>query len=152
MQRAFAQNRHLELRSELGENLPTHLICDATKFTQVLNNLLHNAIKFTERGSVVVRAAAESGRVVFSVQDSGPGLSTAQQGQLFQRFRQVSGKFDTRSHEGSGLGLALAKEMVELMGGTIWVESKPGAGSTFLFSLPTRRRVSDRSTEGADHG
>ena len=148
MQRAFAEGKGLTLTMECGEGLPVHLICDATKLIQVLNNFVHNAIKFTDKGSVTVRLNAESGRVVFAVADTGPGMAKEQQAQLFQRFRQLSGNFDTRVHEGSGLGLALAKEMVELMGGTIWVESKPGAGSTFYFSLPIRRRVSDRLQEG----
>jgi signal transduction histidine kinase len=115
----------------------------------VLNNFVHNAIKFTVKGGVTVRLKAESGRIVFAVSDTGPGLSREQQAQLFQRFRQLAGNFDTRAHEGTGLGLALAKEMVELMGGTIWVDSKPGEGSTFSFSLPIRRRVSDRLLEGS---
>ena len=148
MQRAFADNRGLEFKLEFGDNLPSHLVCDATKFIQVLNNLVHNSIKFTQKGGVTIRVTAENGRIVFAVTDTGPGLSNAQQANLFQRFRQLGGKFDTRAHGGSGLGLALAKEMVELMGGSIWVESKPGAGSTFLFNLPIRRRVSDRLTQG----
>jgi signal transduction histidine kinase len=148
MQRAFAEGKGLTLTLETDEGLPTHLICDSTKLIQVLNNFVHNAIKFTDKGGVTVRLRAENGRVVFAVSDTGPGLSREQQAQLFQRFRQLVGNFDTRAHEGTGLGLALAKEMVELMGGTIWVDSKPGEGSTFSFSLPIRRRVSDRLREG----
>ena len=149
MQRPFAEGKGLVLTMERGEGLPAKLICDSTKLIQVLNNFVHNAIKFTDKGSVTVRVKAEGGRIVFAVSDTGPGLSREQQAQLFQRFRQLSGNFDTRAHEGTGLGLALAKEMVELMGGTIWVDSKPGEGSTFSFSLPIRRRVSDRLIEGA---
>lgn len=149
MQRPFAEGKGLALTMERGEGLPAKLICDSTKLIQVLNNFVHNAIKFTDKGSVTVRVKADGGRIVFAVSDTGPGLSREQQAQLFQRFRQLSGNFDTRAHEGTGLGLALAKEMVELMGGTIWVDSKPGEGSTFSFSLPIRRRVSDRLIEGA---
>ena len=149
MQRPFAEGKGLMLTMERGEGLPAKLICDSTKLIQVLNNFVHNAIKFTDKGSVTVRVKADGGRIVFAVSDTGPGLSREQQAQLFQRFRQLSGNFDTRAHEGTGLGLALAKEMVELMGGTIWVDSKPGEGSTFSFSLPIRRRVSDRLIEGA---
>lgn len=144
MQRAFAESKQLELKLELDAALPARLICDATKLTQVINNLVHNAIKFTERGSVTLRGAVESGRVVFAVTDTGQGLTEEQRAQLFQRFRQLGESFETRAHAGSGLGLALAKEMVELMGGRIWVESKPGAGSTFYFTLPIRRRIADR--------
>ena len=149
MQRAFADGKGLTLALEIGDGLPPHLICDSTKLIQVLNNFVHNAIKFTVTGGVTVRIKAESGRIVFAVSDTGPGLSREQQAQLFQRFRQLAGNFATRAHEGTGLGLALAKEMVELMGGTIWVDSKPGEGSTFSFSLPIRRRVSDRLLEGS---
>jgi signal transduction histidine kinase len=148
MQRAFAEGKGLALSMVRGEGLPLHLICDSTKLIKVLNNFVHNAIKFTVKGSVTVSIRAENGRIVFAVKDTGPGISKEQQKQLFQRFRQLSGNFDTRAHEGTGLGLALAKEMVELMGGTIWVESRPGRGSTFCFSLPIRRRVSDRLLEG----
>ena len=83
----------------------------------------------------------------FTVWDTGIGIAAADQAKLFQAFTQVDSGLN-RSQEGTGLGLALAKEMVELMGGTIWVDSKPGEGSTFSFSLPIRRRVSDRLREG----
>ena len=144
MQRSFAENKQLDLKLEIDPSLPAELICDSTKLTQVLNNLVHNAIKFTERGSVTLRGASEHGRILFAVADTGKGLTPEQQTQLFQRFKQLGDKFETRAHEGSGLGLSLAKEMVELMGGRIWIDSKPGAGSTFYFTLPIRRRISDR--------
>ena len=115
------------------------------KVTQILNNLLHNAIKFTQSGSVSMCVSADSIRVYFAVADTGSGLSTKQQAQLFQRFRQLDKGFETRTHEGSGLGLALAKELAELMGGTITVKSKPGEGSVFTLALPLRRRASDRA-------
>ena len=143
MQRSFAENKQLDLKLEIDPSLPAELICDSTKLTQVLNNLVHNAIKFTERGSVTLRGASEHGRILFAVADTGKGLTPEQQTQLFQRFKQLGDKFETRAHEGSGLGLSLAKEMVELMGGRIWIDSKPGAGSTFYFTLPIRRRISD---------
>ena len=148
MQRAFAESKHLQFAIDLGEGLPARLICDATRLIQVLNNLVHNAIKFTDTGSVTIRLRAESGRVVFAIADTGPGIASDQQAQLFQRFRQLSGDFDTLAHEGTGLGLALVKEFVELMGGRVWIESKAGAGSTFLFTIPIRRRVSDRLMDG----
>jgi signal transduction histidine kinase len=144
MQRSFAENKQLELKLELAPSLPEKLICDSTKLTQVLNNLVHNAIKFTGRGSVTLRGGSENGRILFAVTDTGQGLTAEQQTQLFQRFKQLGDKFETRAHGGSGLGLSLAKEMVELMGGRIWIESKPGAGSTFYFTLPIRRRIADR--------
>jgi signal transduction histidine kinase len=144
MQRAFADSKGLSFLLHSDEGVPSSLICDGTKVTQILNNLLHNAIKFTQSGSVSMRVSADSIRVYFGVADTGSGLSTKQQAQLFQRFRQLDQDFETRTHEGSGLGLALAKELAELMGGTIIVESKPGEGSVFTLALPLRRRVSDR--------
>jgi signal transduction histidine kinase len=140
---SFAEGKGLSLVAELDPELPQQIICDATKLTQVLNNLVHNAIKFTPHGGVNLRVRPERGRLLFSVSDTGPGIPAEQQGLLFERFRQLDKAFTTRPHQGSGLGLALAKELVELMGGSIWLESAGGKGSSFFFSLPLRRRLSD---------
>ncbi len=147
LQRSFAEGKGLLLVTDLWPNLPAQIICDSTKLIQVLNNLVHNAIKFTENGSVTLRVQPDGGRLLFSVTDTGPGISTEQQSQLFERFHQLDATFNTRSHEGTGLGLSLAKQLVELMGGNIWIESRVGHGASFLFTLPLRRRVSDRVRE-----
>jgi CheY-like chemotaxis protein/anti-sigma regulatory factor (Ser/Thr protein kinase) len=111
---------------------------DPLRFGQVLTNLLGNAIKFTERGSVVIRVAcaAESQAQVtlrVEVSDTGVGISPEAQSRIFEEFAQADGS-TTRKHGGSGLGLAISKQLVEMMGGEIHVESAPGAGSTFWFT------------------
>jgi len=131
----YAEKKGLVLATEFEAGLPEIVYCDATKVVQVLNNLIHNAIKFTDNGNVTVSVAKSGSGIRFSVTDTGPGIPGDRQGLLFDRFRQLDA-FNTRNHEGSGLGLALAKELVELMGGRIGCTSTPGAGSTFHFSLP----------------
>ncbi len=131
-----ADKKGLTLQAEFSPDLPETLYCDATKLTQVLNNLIHNAIKFTDKGGVGIRVEAERGFIRFSVSDTGPGIAAKLQPLLFDRFRQLDA-FNTRSHEGSGLGLALAKDLVELMGGNIGLRSAAGTGCVFHFTLPT---------------
>ena len=112
---------------------------DVTKVSQVLNNLLQNAIKFTDYGFVLLRVSksAAGNKIQFSITDSGIGIPLEMQNQIFDRFRQLD-NFITRQHEGSGLGLALSKDMVQFMGGEIWFQSKPDLGSTFHFTLPLK--------------
>ena len=135
---AFAEQKGLRLGVTLDPALPARLLCDATKLVQVLNNLIHNAIKFTEQGGVTLSVSPRGTDILFSVHDTGPGIPAESQAVIFDRFRQLS-SFATRTHEGSGLGLALAKELVELMGGRIWLESNAGEGATFLFTLPVKK-------------
>ncbi|MGE4110030.1 MAG: ATP-binding protein [Burkholderiales bacterium] len=134
----FADKKDIRLSVEMSPGIPEMIHCDATKVIQVLNNLIHNAIKFTDRGSVTVQVCPAGTGVRFSVIDTGPGIAAGLQPLLFDRFRQLDA-FNTRNHEGSGLGLALAKELVELMGGHIGMESEQGKGSTFFFTLPVKR-------------
>src|SRR5262249_24337904 len=102
----------------------------------ILWNLLANAIKFTpRRGRVIVRVDREPERYLISVEDDGIGVPESELPHIFERFRQVDGS-PTRRHPGMGIGLALARSLVELHGGTIWAESGPGRGSRFTFSLP----------------
>jgi len=96
-----------------------------------------NAIKFTETGEVGVRVTAPDGRFVVAVSDTGPGISEADQGKIFEEFQQVDSS-STRSKGGTGLGLSIAKRIIEMHGGRIWVESSLGKGSTFAFILPVR--------------
>jgi signal transduction histidine kinase len=137
--RASSHAKGLELRFELQDDLPSHMSCDRLKLTQVLNNLLHNAIKFTDTGFVSVRAGlrgAKMGQEVFiEVADSGIGIPTALQTKVFEKFVQVDGS-DSRAHQGSGLGLALVKELIALMGGNITLDSTTSKGSIFTVSLP----------------
>lgn len=134
-----ATARGLELRSELAAGLPAWIEGDPARLRQILLNLLSNAIKFTERGSVVLRVmrapGAELAQLRFEVTDTGIGIDVAQQHLLFQRFSQV-GRSTHRQFGGTGLGLAISRHLVEAMGGTIGVDSRIGAGSTFWFTTP----------------
>jgi signal transduction histidine kinase len=104
---------------------------------QILYNLLSNAVKFTpDGGRVEVGVRAENGDVRVEVRDTGIGIAGEDQERIFEEFRQVGRE---RSREGTGLGLTLTKRFVELHGGRIWLESTPGKGSTFAFTLPLRR-------------
>jgi len=124
---------------ELLVNLPPQplsLTADREKIALVLNNLLTNAIKFTEaRGRIMVSAERKNGEVQVHVADTGVGIPAREVGRIFDRFYQVEPHL-TRAHGGLGLGLAIAKGMVELHGGKIWVESVEGLGSRFSFSVP----------------
>jgi PAS domain S-box-containing protein len=133
-----AHVKGLELACSIPGELTTMVRGDSLRLGQVLTNLIGNAIKFTEHGSVVVRAASveESEKSVtmrFDVSDTGVGIKPEAQSRIFDEFMQADGS-TTRKHGGSGLGLAISKQLVEMMGGTIHVESSPGVGSTFWFT------------------
>jgi signal transduction histidine kinase len=113
--------------------------------TQVLINLVGNAIKFTDAGEVAIKAEAHNGSFRVSVRDTGPGISAADQAKLFQEFQQADNTI-TRKKGGTGLGLAISKRIIEMHGGKIWIESQPGHGSTFAFTLPV---VVERQLEPA---
>jgi len=125
------------VKLELGVDEGVGEYCgDERKFKQIMLNLLSNAVKFTpEGGQVSVHAARADGQVRIAVRDTGVGIAPADQAALFEAFRQV-GADRARKAEGTGLGLALTRKLVELHGGTIRVESEPGKGSCFSFSLP----------------
>jgi signal transduction histidine kinase len=121
----------LDIDPRLGE-----LVGDERKVKQVVLNLLSNAVKFTpEGGRITLKAGRTDGMVEIAVTDTGIGIAPEDQAAIFEEFRQV-GTDETRKQEGTGLGLTLAKRFVELHGGRIWVESEPGCGSTFTFTLP----------------
>jgi signal transduction histidine kinase len=134
---AFVRARATQRGIALGEALDPDLgqiDADQRKVKQVLVNLLSNAVKFSPNGGRVdVRATREDGVVTIAVSDNGAGMSAEELGMIFKEFGQTS---SARGHEGTGLGLALAKRIVELHGGRIWVESVPGRGSTFTVALP----------------
>jgi signal transduction histidine kinase len=112
---------------------------DERRIRQVIFNILSNAVKFTPAGGAVdVIAARVNGEVRVSVADTGPGLAPEDHERIFEEFQQTEAGID--QHEGTGLGLAVSKRLVELHGGRIWVDSQPGKGSTFVFTLPTRAR------------
>lgn len=130
-----ARTKGLKLELELTDHLPATLRCDRTRLLQVLNNLVHNAIKFTSAGSVVLAVSRRGEDLLFEVRDSGCGIPPAALSSIFEKFRQAD-PFITRSHGGTGLGLALAKNLVELMGGRIGLESQQAVGTRVYFTLP----------------
>lgn len=133
-QQGHAQSKNLSLEL-VEDDLPRTLFADPVRLRQILLNLINNALKFTEQGTVTVRAFSQSDRVRIEVQDTGVGIKPDDQQLIFEKFRQ-SEAFVTRSHQGTGLGLTLAKELVEHMGGEIGMSSTPNVGSTFYVLLP----------------
>jgi signal transduction histidine kinase len=130
----LASEKKIGFKTEIAPDLPSGH-GDERRITQVLLNLVGNAIKFTDQGEVVVRAFAEDGSFTLSVRDTGPGISEADQAKLFQEFQQAESEA-TRKKEGTGLGLAISKRIIEMHGGKIWAESDIGQGSVFTFTLP----------------
>ncbi|HKE42465.1 MAG TPA: GAF domain-containing protein [Casimicrobiaceae bacterium] len=126
----------------LGQQVDARLgdiVADERKFKQILLNLLSNAVKFTpDGGRIDVLARREDSNAVIAVQDTGIGIALEDQAEVFEEFRQV-GRDYTKKHEGTGLGLALTKKFVELHGGKIWLQSEPGKGSIFTFTIPLHR-------------
>jgi signal transduction histidine kinase len=130
----LAADKKLAFKLELAPELPAGH-GDGRRLTQVLINLVGNAIKFTDIGEVAIKAEANNRSFHVSVRDTGPGISAADQAKLFQEFQQADNAI-TRKKGGTGLGLAISKRIIEMHGGRIWVESQPGHGSTFAFTLP----------------
>jgi signal transduction histidine kinase len=130
----LASDKKLAFKLELAPDLPPGH-GDGRRVTQVLINLVGNAIKFTDAGEVAINAEANNGLFHVSVRDTGPGISAADQAKLFQEFQQADNAI-TRKKGGTGLGLAISKRIIAMHGGKIWVESQPGQGSTFTFTLP----------------
>ena len=151
-----AHSKGLELACSIPGNLATHVKGDPLRVGQVLTNLVGNAIKFTERGSVVVRVenVAETARELtlrFEVADTGVGISVGAQSRIFKEFSQADGS-TTRKHGGSGLGLAISKQLVEMMGGSIDVKSDVGVGSTFWFTVTFEKQPNAGADRSAPIG
>ena len=134
VQRGHALQKGLSL-DLTEEGIPPLVYSDEMRLRQVLLNITNNAVKFTNQGTVAVRASAEGARVRIEIEDSGIGIKAEDLTVIFEKFRQ-SESFLTRNHQGTGLGLALASNLVEHMGGEIGVTSIPGEGSTFYLVLP----------------
>ena len=140
----LASDKKLPFKLELAPDLPPGH-GDGRRLTQVLINLVGNAIKFTDAGEVAIKAEANNGAFHVSVCDTGPGISAADQTKLFQELQQADNAI-TRKKGGTGLGLAISKRIIEMHGGRIWVESQLGQGSTFAFTLPV---VVERQVEAS---
>jgi signal transduction histidine kinase len=131
---SLAAEKKLAVMATVSPDLPPGK-GDARRITQVLLNLIGNAIKFTEAGEIRVSVTTSNGAFLVAVSDTGPGISEADQQRIFEEFQQADSS-STRKKGGTGLGLSIAKRIVELHGGRIWVESSLGKGSTFSFTLP----------------
>jgi signal transduction histidine kinase len=137
----LVQGKAQKLTTDLPASLPL-VHGDGQRLEQVLLNLMTNAVKFTpEKGNISIMVRGREDGILVAVKDDGIGIAREEQGRLFKPYSRI--RSDQQRHPGLGLGLALAKQVVELHGGRIWVESEPGKGSIFSFTLP--RRVPARS-------
>ena len=134
----FKDRKGLSLTVELPQQ-PVVLQADRTRVRQILINLLNNAARLTERGGVRISALVDHGEVVVAVADTGPGMSAEEMARVFQEFHQVGAGYQRRG--GHGLGLTISKRFAEMHGGSMWVQSELGKGSTFYFSLPLSASV-----------
>ena len=132
----LAGNKKLNFKLEVPPDLPPAR-GDERRLSQVLLNLVGNAIKFTDTGEVAMKASTANGSYTVAVADTGPGIAEADQAKIFEEFQQ-SESTHTKAKGGTGLGLAIAKRIVEMHGGRLWVESRLGSGSTFFFRVPLR--------------
>ena len=131
---SLAMEKNLTVTANVPSDLPLGR-GDERRLRQVLLNLIGNAIKFTDEGEVTVRAIAQAGAFWVSVADTGPGIPESAQEDIFREFQQADSSI-TKAKGGSGLGLPIARRIVELHGGRMWVTSSPGRGATFHFTLP----------------
>jgi len=131
---SLATEKQLSLNVEIPPNLPNGH-GDERRLSQVLLNLVGNAIKFTDAGEVAIKASAANGSFTVAVCDTGPGISRTDQIKIFEEFQQADSS-STRQKGGTGLGLSIAKKIVEMHGGRLWVESAVGHGSTFFMAVP----------------
>lgn len=138
-----SKEKGLYLELQMDKNLPESIIGDREKIKKIIENLLSNAIKFTYEGEILVKVILRKttkyhSEILFSVEDQGIGISREMSHRIFKPFTQIEGAFNRR-YGGAGLGLTIAKSMVDLMKGKIWVESELGKGSTFNFALKVRK-------------
>jgi signal transduction histidine kinase len=130
----LAAEKNLGFRIEMPPKLPPGH-GDERRLTQVLLNLVGNAIKFTDTGEIAIKAEAQNGSFTVAVRDTGPGISEADRDKIFEEFQQADSSV-TRKKGGTGLGLSISRRIIEMHGGRLWVESDIGRGSTFSFTLP----------------
>jgi signal transduction histidine kinase len=133
---SLANGKKLALTTDVGQNLPVGH-GDGRRLAQVLLNLVGNAIKFTDKGEVAIKATMSDSSFTVAVRDTGPGIAPSDQGKIFEEFQQADNAA-TKRKGGTGLGLSIAKRIIGMHGGRIWVESDVGKGSTFAFTIPMR--------------
>ncbi|PZP85824.1 MAG: histidine kinase [Azospirillum brasilense] len=131
----LAKEKGLALKIKVAEGCPEHIATDRQRMEQVLKNLLSNALKFTEAGSITLDVHCTEGWVHFDVRDTGIGIAPEQQNTVFEAFRQADGTI-SRKYGGTGLGLSISRELARLLGGKITLDSTPGKGSCFTLHLP----------------
>jgi two-component system sensor histidine kinase/response regulator len=134
-----AHEKGLEFLAHVGPGIPDYLLGDPLRLGQILTNFVNNAVKFTERGEIrinidLLERTGEKVQLKFAVRDTGIGMTPEQSAKLFQPFTQAD-MSTTRKHGGTGLGLTICRRLVDLMGGRIWLESEPGVGSNFFFTV-----------------
>jgi signal transduction histidine kinase/CheY-like chemotaxis protein len=140
----LARKKHLQLQFEHPDILP-QVYCDRTRIRQVIVNLVSNAVRYTEQGMVSVWAFADEGWLTLQIKDTGPGIHPADAERIFEPF--VRGMNSTRQEtSGSGLGLSVSRQLLDVHGGKIWLESQPGMGSIFAFKLPLNNLEPPRSS------
>ncbi len=146
-----AEEKEIELLFDISSNVPTELVGDPLRLGQILINLGNNAVKFTEKGEVVIKVQVKEvekdySLFHFSIRDSGIGMTTEQQKNLFQSFSQADAS-TTRKYGGTGLGLTISERLTEMMGGDIWVESEEGVGSTFHFTIRLKQQSGKQTSK-----
>ena len=152
------REKGLELLFDIAPSVPTGLVGDPLRLGQILNNLVNNAIKFTEKGEITISVRPMPDKPLsggdtflqFAVSDTGIGLTPQQQGQLFNAFTQADTS-TTRKYGGTGLGLAICKRLTAMMEGEIGVESTPGIGSRFFFSARLGVQTEQRQLNASQH-
>lgn len=146
----LAIQKHLQFSATIEADAPLSIFTDHQRLEQILKNLLSNAIKFTEQGHINISIAPHSqGAVAFAVTDSGIGIATEHQSLIFEAFQQADGSI-SRRYGGTGLGLSISRDLASLLGGSISVQSTPGAGSTFTLILPLELAI-EKEQESAQH-
>lgn len=144
----LAKRKGLALQAEIDVNMPEIIEGDVDRVRQILTNLVDNAIKYTSEGSVRVRIfGSGGGQWTMAVSDTGRGIAEADQSHIFEAFWQVDGSVTRDVNRGVGLGLSIVKQLTALMGGTVQVKSAPGEGSTFVVTLPLKRRAGELHNE-----
>jgi CheY-like chemotaxis protein len=144
------ESKNLELIREFESNVPA-IIGDNNKLIQVVINLISNAVKFTDKGSVTCRIRQEGNEIITSIIDTGMGIDAGDFGAVFEQFKQIGGDTLTDKPKGTGLGLPICKEIVEHHGGRIWLESEIGIGSSFSFAIPFTKLEAKSSSVAPIH-